>query len=456
MKFNAEEFNASIPAPVLEALSRLEDAGHESWLVGGCVRDAFLGQPRADWDICTAALPEETEQVFAGSRLIETGLRHGTVTLLLGGETMEITTYRADGTYSDSRHPDEVRFVRTLEEDLSRRDFTCNAMAYHPARGLADPFGGAADIEQGVIRCVGEPAERFSEDALRILRCIRFASRLGFTVDPATADAVHAGRESIRQVSAERCFSELKGILCGRHAQKLLAEFSDVLFVLLPELQPLLNYDQQLVWQVHDAWTHTLLVLSAAPRDPVIRLAALFHDCGKPETAAFRPDGQYRFPGHAARSAELADSALRRLRCDNVTREAVCDLTARHASPPARSMNEVMHELSELGEKRTRQLCALRRADAIGYDTAFGGEKLRLCDQERELIDEALSQGGCITLKTLAVRGEDLIALGMEPGPVLGRTLHELLDAVLNGKAPNEREALLNWLSRENSDVGED
>ncbi len=432
----------TVPSPAAAALARLEAAGFEAWLVGGCVRDALLDLTAGDWDICTAALPEETEAVFSDCRIVETGVRHGTVTVLLEGSALEITTFRTEDGYSDGRHPDGVAFVRSLREDLSRRDFTCNAMAWHPERGLCDPFGGAADLRAGLLRCVGEPRLRFREDALRLLRALRFAARFGFTLEAETAAALLEQRSLLSRVSPERVFAELKGILCGEHAPAVLRRYAPVLFEVLPELRPLAGYEQGLRGHAYDAWEHTLHALEAAPAESTIRLAVLLHDAGKPDTRTTDEKGRTRYPGHGARSAELAEAALRRLRCDNAVRTAVCQLVALHDKMPPLTPAEARRELATLGEERTRQLYEVRFADAIGHGREEVSKKLALERQAFAWVEEALARGDCLSLAQLAVKGEDLLALGLR-GEAVGRVLNALLESVIDGEAPNERAALL-------------
>ena len=320
----------AIPSYARTALDRLTAAGHEAWLVGGCVRDLLLGRTPGDYDITTAALPEETEGVFAGEQLIETGLRHGTVTVVLEGCPLEITTYRVDGTYADARHPDQVTFTRSLREDAARRDFTVNAMAYHPDRGLWDGFGGRADLEKGLLRCVGDPETRFREDALRILRAVRFASVLGFTLEPATAEAARRTAPLLGQIAPERLSAELTKLLCGPGAGTVLGEYPDILGALIPELGPMVGFDQRNLHHCHDLLTHTAAAVDNIPPDPALRLAMLLHDVGKPETFSLGEDGQGHFYGHAKRSVELADAILRRLRYPNHLREKAVTLIRFH------------------------------------------------------------------------------------------------------------------------------
>ena len=285
----------TLPSQVHTALDRLEAAGWEAFVVGGAVRDALRGCAAGDWDITTNAEPEQVERVFSGERLIETGLRHGTVTVLLDGLPLEITTYRVDGGYSDHRRPDSVTFTRSLRDDLLRRDFTMNALAYNPQTGLVDICGGAEDLARGVVRCVGEPERRFREDGLRILRALRFASVLGFTIEPETAAAIHRCAELLRYLAAERVLSELTKLLCGQNAGAVLREFSDVLAVPIPELRPMFGFAQHNPHHDRDVWQHTVAVVEHIPPEPVLRWAALLHDVGKPPCFSLADAGRQEY-----------------------------------------------------------------------------------------------------------------------------------------------------------------
>ena len=437
----------AIPSYARTALDRLTAAGHEAWLVGGCVRDLLLGRTPGDYDITTAALPEETEQVFAGERLIETGLRHGTVTVVLEGCPLEITTYRVDGTYADARHPDQVTFTRSLREDAARRDFTVNAMAYHPDRGLWDGFGGRADLEKGLLRCVGDPETRFREDALRILRAVRFASVLGFTLEPATAEAARRTAPLLGQIAPERLSAELTKLLCGPGAGAVLGEYPDILGALIPELGPMVGFDQRNVHHCHDLLTHTAAAVDNIPPDPALRLAMLLRDVGKPETFSLGEDGQGHFYGHAKRSVELADAILRRLRYPNQIREKAVTLIRFHDAPLTPDPRPIRRWLNKLGEETFFDLIAVHRADTLALAPAYHSRTAEL-DRVEALARDILAEAPCLTLRDLAVDGHDLMALGYA-GPALGAALRSLLDGVLEGDLDNTREALLAALERE-------
>ena len=442
-----------IPTHVNELLAALRGAGYAAYPVGGCVRDSLMGREPADWDLCTSALPEQTEAVLAGRRVLETGIRHGTVTVLTAGGPVEITTFRADGAYRDSRHPDSVTFVGRVEDDLARRDFTVNAMALGPDGDVIDPFSGRADLAAGLIRCVGEPDRRFGEDALRILRALRFASRLGFAIEPATAESLLKNRALLEAIAAERVFSELCGILAGPGVGRVLLTFAPVIFQIIPELAPEAGLDQRNPHHLHDVWTHSVLATAAAPPDPALRLTMLLHDIGKPETFFTDSSGVGHFYGHAQAGSAKADAILRRLRCDNATRERVCLLVAEHASPPPQTAKAMRRLLARLGPDTARQLLACWRADGADRPEAVrarlqayaaGGDNAALFDETERLLDAALAQPApCFGVKSLAIDGRDVMALGAPEGPAVGRTLTALLDAVLDGAVPNQREALL-------------
>ena len=441
-----------LPRDVVWALWKLESAGWESYAVGGCVRDSLLGREPHDWDLCTAAPPEEMKKVFAGERVIGTGLKHGTLTVLAPSMPLEITTFRTEGGYSDCRHPDSVSFVRDIHEDLARRDFTINAMAYSPTRGLRDDFGGREDLQNGVIRCVRDADERFNEDALRILRALRFAARYDFSIAPETAEALRKNRALLARISPERIFSELKGILCARGAGKMLLEFPEVFFVPLPEMEPMLGFEQHRPdchrW---DVWGHTAHAVDAVAPDPILRLTMFFHDCSKPHCLTFDESGRGHFYTHPAESAVLTDTMLRRLRCDNETRETVVTLVANHEMQTGHSKKAVRRLLAKIGEENMRRLMLIRRADAAAHADEARVRLSALADADEQLLNELIAEQGCLHIQDLAVTGGDIVALGVQPGRAVGEILSHLLDAVLDETLPNEREALLSEAKKEMS-----
>ena len=436
----------SLPSSVLLALSLLGGAGYEGFLVGGAVRDLLLGKEPHDYDMTTSATPEEMRKVFRDFRTVGTGIAHGTLTVLIEGHALEITTYRVDGTYTDARHPDAVRFTRSLYEDLARRDFTIGAMAYHPEYGLFDPYGGEGDLREGVLRAVGEPTRRFSEDALRILRGLRFASRFGFTIEEATACGMHALKESLARIAKERVREELVGLLCGAHAETVLRAHHAILEVVLPELTPTVGFAQKNPHHDYDVFEHTLHALSACPPDPVLRLAVLFHDLGKPACFFTDGDGVGHFYGHAQRSAEIADGVMRRLRFDNETRERVTLLVLKHDTPPAPETRQFRRMRSRYGDRFLLDFLAVVRADRTGQRAQLSAERERELESYEAAAEELVKTEERLSLKTLAVGGDDLIALGYARGKAIGEMLSRLLDEVLGGRLENTKEAIMAYL----------
>ncbi|HIW73956.1 MAG TPA: HD domain-containing protein [Firmicutes bacterium] len=424
-------------------IARLEAQGYDACAVGGCVRDALLGRRPHDWDIGTSARPEETLRCFADCMVLETGIRHGTVTVVLEGEPIEVTTYRTETGYADGRHPDRVAFVRRLEDDLARRDFTINAMAWHPARGLTDRFGGREDLAAGRIRCVGDPARRFREDALRILRGLRFAAVCGFTVEPQTARAMREEQGGLRSVAAERVNAELSRLLTGSDAARVLREFADLLAGVLPEIAPMRGFAQNNPHHCWDVWEHTLHALQVSAPDSAVRWTLLFHDSGKPPTYREDEKGIGHFPGHPAVSERLADQAMRRLKFDTGTRERIDRLVKLHDIPAENDPRFVRRWLNRLGEGDFRRLLEVKRADTLAQAPAYRPPRLAMLDGLEATLESVLQQQDCFRLKDLAVNGRDLLAAGLPEGPAVGRTLRFLLDGVIDGRLPNKKEALL-------------
>ena len=432
-----------IPVEPMALMQRLNRGGYEAYVVGGCVRDALMGTQPHDWDICTNALPEQVLDLFHDHRVAQTGLQHGTVMVVRQGVGYEITTFRTDGAYSDHRHPDQVSFVPSLDQDLARRDFTVNAMAYHPNTGVVDLFGGREDLKQGVIRCVGQAEERFEEDGLRLMRALRFASRFGFRLEEKTGFAIHRRVELLDSIAAERIFTELKGFLCGKGVEALLLDYRDVFARILPQLASMFDFPQQNPHHCFDVWRHTARAVRETPAQPALRLAALFHDSGKPGCWSRDEHGIDHFYGHAQRSVELSREMLNRLRCDNETKEQVLLQVKWHDLPLPQTRREATRLLNRMGEQGAQWSVALHRADALAQSPAFLVEKLERVELAKALLEELLREKACFTLKDLAVGGSDLIALGVPKGPQVGKTLKHLLELVMDGACPNQREALL-------------
>nr|AGS52534.1 tRNA nucleotidyltransferase [uncultured bacterium contig00005] len=443
-----------IPNDVNGIISALESAGFEAYVVGGCVRDSLLGRGPKDWDVCTDATPEQVKSVFANERVIETGLKHGSVTLLLGDTHYEVTTFRVDGQYSDNRHPDSVAFVRDIKEDLARRDFTCNAIAFNPKTGLVDLFDGARDIEARLIRCVGDPRARFAEDSLRILRALRFAATYGFAIHEDTARAMSECRHLLQNVAKERVADELNKLIMGENIVGLLTEHADVLFEVLPELAPMHGFDQHNPYHIYDVYTHTLVSVERADRDLCVRLAMLLHDIAKPQCFTLGDDGVGHFYGHAPVGAAKSAEILRRLKYANDTTKAVKELVTHHDAVIKVDPRSVKRWLNKLGEERFRQLIAVRRADIAAHSELALPELARF-DELEKVLGEVLAAGQCFALKDLAVNGRDLIDAGLASGKWLGKVLDALLRKVIDDELPNEKQALLDYAARWVEDTGE-
>ena len=436
-----------LPQEVREILTTLEEAGFAAFAVGGCVRDSLLGRTPDDWDLTTSARPEQVMALFA-PHAIPTGLQHGTVTVRRGGGSYEVTTFRADGVYSDHRHPDEVRFTDTLEEDLGRRDFTVGAMAMDRTEHLTDPFGGVADLRRRVIRCVGQADRRFAEDALRILRGLRFASVLDFTVEEETAAAMRRRSGELRHIAAERIRVELEKLLCGKAACRVLLEYPDVLGAVVPEILPNVGLDQRNEHHCYNVWSHIAHAVAAAPPEPILRWTLLFHDIGKAKCFTVDDRGVGHFYGHGKVSTALAEEAMRRLKFDNDTRHTVARLVDWHDRDIPRTHKSLRRALNALGEQDLRRLIAVKRADNAAQAPAYHAPVQRELDRAEEIVAELLAADECFSLRQLAVNGRDVTALGLS-GPAVGRMLARLLEEVLEERLPNEKTALLHWAADE-------
>lgn len=439
-----------LPRDAYRLLQTLRAAGHSAYVVGGCVRDSLLGRLPGDWDICTSARPDQLRAIFHDQRLILTGEKHGTVAVILHGKPYEITTYRLDGSYRDHRHPDSVQFVDDLAADLARRDFTINAMAYAPGEGIIDLYGGRSDLAAGIVRCVGTPADRFAEDALRILRALRFTAKLDFTLEPATAAAALAARDTLRTVSAERLYAELDGLLLAPGAGKTLAQYGEILGGVVPEILPCIGCTQPGRWHCYDVWQHSAAAVAALDlrgQDTrgvrVLCWAAFLHDIAKPQCRTVGPDGAAHFKGHNQRGAQAARTILRRLKAPAYLTDGAVGLIAVHDAPLPADDAGILKLLNRSGAIFLRRLCVLKYADLDAH-AATPEVAARRAEVERFAcrMDE-LAKTGCYAMRQLAVNGADLMAAGIPAGPGVGATLQTLLTAVMEGRLPNEREALL-------------
>jgi tRNA nucleotidyltransferase (CCA-adding enzyme) len=424
-----------------KVIKRLEAAGHAAYLVGGCVRDFLLGQEPQDWDVATSATPEEVLVCFADGRVLETGLKHGTVTVLLGDMPVEVTTFREDGHYLDNRRPERVTFVEDLKKDLARRDFTINAMACHPDKGLTDCFGGEADLRARRIRTVGNPDRRLKEDGLRILRALRFAATLDFEIDQQLSAAIHRNKDLLAKISAERIASELMKMLPGKRISDILTAYPDVFSVFIPEISPAVGFDQKNPHHGHDVWGHTALSIEKSVPDSLTRLTLLFHDLGKPKAFFLDKKGIGHFYGHEGYSAEIANSRLRAMKFDKDTVEKVTELIRWHDAIIEES--RILRWLNRLGEAQLRRLFEIKIGDAAAHTEGWQSRRFAEIATLREALDRVLTEGRCFSLRDLAINGDDLIAIGLPEGGRIGETLDRLLKDVMEDRLPNERDALL-------------
>lgn len=432
----------TLPDKVRRIIQTLMDAGYEAFAVGGCVRDTLLGREPDDWDITTSAKPGEVKALFP--RTIDTGIQHGTVTVMLGGEGFEVTTYRIDGEYEDNRRPKQVEFTASLLEDLRRRDFTINAMAYNDRRGLVDEFQGVRDLEGKIIRCVGEPAERFGEDALRMMRAVRFSAQLGYRIEEGTLAAIRGQAGDLAKISAERIQVELVKLLLSPNPEyfRLLYD-TGVIQVIMPEFAVAMETEQNNPHHCYGVGEHILRSLKEVEPDRVLRLTMLFHDIGKPPAHTVDAQGIDHFHGHAEQSSRMAGEILRRLRFDNDTISRVTRLVYWHGYEMDTTEKSVRKAVHKIGSDIFAYLFPVQRADCLAQSLYRRQEKLEKLGRLEEIYQEILGKGQCVSLKELAINGKDLIEAGMKPGKQLGEILEQLLELVLDEPECNTREILL-------------
>lgn len=425
-------------------IERLENSGFEAYGVGGCVRNPLMGLPVSDYDITTSALPEETEQVFHDMKIVETGLKHGTVTVVSKDGSAEITTYRTDGQYNDRRHPENVNFTLSLEEDLARRDFTVNAVAYSKSRGIVDVYGGVDDLNKRILRCVGNAGKRFEEDALRIMRGLRFMSVYGFVPDGDTETALHEKKELLKEISPERISSELSKLLCGQseYLSRVLREYRDIFSVIIPEIAECHGFEQHTHYHDRDVWEHTIAALCSIEPKAHLRLTMLFHDLGKPPCYQFY-NGEGHFKGHAAVSRDICERTLARLRYDGDTVKKIVFLVERHDMPMNDDPVMIKKHLNRFGEELYFDLLKVHIADDSAKAPA-AANRIAVYDSAAETAERILSEKECFSLKDLAVNGNDMIKLGFK-GIEIGERLDFLLNAVIEGKCTNSCENLLKY-----------
>ena len=439
---NRNVIKIDMPQDVREIINKLEDAGFEAFAVGGCVRDAVLGRVPADWDITTSAMPEEVKALF--HRTIDTGVQHGTVTVMKDHVGYEVTTYRIDGEYEDARHPKEVSFTSNLVEDLKRRDFTINAMAYNDRAGLVDAFDGMGDLENKIIRCVGNSLDRFGEDALRMLRAVRFSAQLGFAIDEGTKSAITKLAPNLEKISAERIQVELVKLLTSDHPDYLRVAYeTGITAVVLPEFDACMSCEQNNPFHIYTVGEHTLQSLLHVENDKVLRLTMLFHDFGKPLTHSKNEDGISKFYGHPAVSSDMAREIMRRLKFDNDTTDKVKKLTAEHDRLIKNEPNRVRRAVSKIGKELFPYFLKVRRADIMAQNPEKQRERLTELEKLEGLYQEILEKDEAVSVKELAVDGKDLITSGVKQGKQIGEILSELLEIVLEEPEKNTKEALL-------------
>ena len=431
-----------MPKNVDIAINLLQSAGFEAYAVGGCVRDSLLGKTPNDWDITTSAKPEDMKSVFVNFRCIDTGIKHGTVTVVIDGEPLEITTFRLDGEYEDNRHPKSVTFTSNLGADLGRRDFTVNAMAYSKKTGTVDLFGGQNDLKNKIIRCVGDPDRRFNEDALRILRALRFASALDFEIEEKTAQSLLKNRALLGNISEERIAKELLKLVCGKGAKRILTDFAPVLFEILPELQPMYKNSHDNPHHCYDIYEHTLIAVESIDPEPTLRFAMLLHDCGKPAVKKFDENGVAHFYGHQRISAEISAQILARLKVSNKFRDEILFLVSNHDRWELYENTEKMPRyLSKFGLDGVLNLLKVMRADVLAQSPEYRYRLDQIADAE-ETAKNLAAQKPCLSLSELQINGRTLMDIGIPQGRKLGAVLAQLLDEVIDGVTKNTQEAL--------------
>lgn len=437
----------NLPEKVSNIIQTLEKAGYEAYAVGGCVRDSVLGREPQDWDITTSAKPGEVKRLFPHT--INTGIQHGTVTVMIDREGFEVTTYRIDGEYEDARHPKEVIYTANLLEDLKRRDFTINAMAYNERQGLVDAFDGIGDLEKKMIRCVGNPLERFTEDALRMLRALRFAAQLGFEVEENTFAAIRTLAPTIEKISAERIQTELVKLLLSDHPQFLREVYeSGIADVVLPEFSELMRTGQNNPHHRYSVGEHTIRVVQKVPKERVLRLAALFHDIAKPACKTTDERGIDHFHGHPQEGVRMTQKIFRRLKFDVDTMQKVCGLVRWHDDNPPLEPAKIRRAIHRVGEECYPDIFALKRADILAQSAYQKEDKLAYVKGYQRLYEQILAEQNCLNLKSLAVNGSDLIALGIKPGKEIGEILKGLLEEVLEDPLKNRKEYLLELVKK--------
>lgn len=435
--------NIEVPNMAAEIINRLENAGFSAYLVGGCVRDSLRGAKPSDFDIATSAKPDEMYAALSGYTILPTGIKHGTVTVTAEDQSFEVTTFRVDGQYSDHRRPDSVTFSSDITKDLSRRDFTINAMAYHPKRGLVDPFNGSGDIKNRIIRCVGNPIERFNEDALRILRAARFSSRFDYDIEKDTLFAMKESACLLKNISSERVFSELCGAIIGKGFSRVFLTNPFLLTTVIPEIKDTVGFIQNSPYHSYDVYEHTIRAVDAGLCELTIRLALLFHDIGKPGRYTQDEKGIGHFKGHATASAEITDRILKRLKSSNALRREVCELIKYHSAILEPEEHIIRRWLNRIGKTQLRRLIEVMSADNSAKSPEVSEARREKPARITAILDRVLAEEQAYTIKNLALSGKDIMSLGLREGPEVGRILSLLLDKVIDGELINSRESLI-------------
>ena len=433
----------SIPDNVKTIIEILNNSGHESFIVGGCVRDSLMGIIPNDWDICTSAKPEQIKECFKEFNTFDSGIKHGTISIVIDKEIFEVTTYRIDGEYKDNRRPESVTFTDDITKDLARRDFTINAMAYNESRGLVDPFNGQTDLRSNTIRCVRNPDERFNEDALRIIRALRFASTYDLVIEENTSVSILKNAKLLNNIAVERITVEFNKLICGKGAENILDNYRDVIAVFIPEIKKMFDFKQKTKHHNRDVWHHTIHSVSQIDSEPLLRVTMLFHDLGKPKACTYDSDGSTHFKGHPKYSAKIAESILRRLKYSVSFIEDCLKLIIYHDVRFTGSKKQLKHVMSAIGENNVRLLLKVQRADIMAQSEYMHEEKLQKIETACKVFNEILEEQSCFTLKQLAVNGNDLKAIGITDGKTIGKTLKYLLSLVIDEKIENEKSALL-------------
>lgn len=436
--------NIVLPKNVKKIIDILNNYNFEAFIVGGCVRDSIIGLTPHDWDICTNAKPEEIKKCFEKFNTFDSGIKHGTISIVIDGEVFEVTTYRIDGTYSDNRRPDSVTFTSDITKDLSRRDFTINAMAYSEKNGLIDPCGGREDLSYKIIRCVGNPDFRFNEDALRIIRALRFASVYDFVIENETSKSICKNADLLKNIAAERISVEFNKLLCGNGTEEILNNYRDVIAVFIPEIKPMFDYNQHTKHHNRDLWRHTTYSVKSIDNTPLLRMSMLLHDIGKPKACKRDEDGTCHFKGHPKYSAVMAEIILRRLKYPIDFIETCITLIKYHDVRFSGSKRQLRHVMSAIGDKNVELLLKIQRADIMAQSEYKHKEKLEKLNLACKVYKEILADKDCFTLKQLEINGNDIKKLGVTEGVKIGKILKMLLSLVIEDKLENEKSALLN------------